>query len=226
MKNIYIVLLLFSLTLSIAQPKTIVGKTAYPFWINLPKTVAQSEKLPILVFLHGRSLSGTDINKVKRYGVLKAIEKGRKINAIVIAPQLATGPWNAAKILELIEYVQNQYVTDTSRVYVCGMSLGGYGTLEIAGKYPDKITAAVAICGGGNEKDACNLAKLPLWIQHGDRDKAVPISESQKIVKAIKKCDKDADVTFTTIAGGTHGSVESLFHNDALYEWLFKHSKK
>lgn len=225
MRKLSLLLIILSFTISNAQLKTIIGKTAYPFWVNVPKIEDKTEKLPILVFLHGRSLSGTDINKVKRYGVIKAIEKGRKIKAIVVAPQLASGPWNADKILELIEYIQKEYTTDASRVYVCGMSLGGYGTLEIAGKHPDKITAAVAICGGGNEKDACNLAKLPLWIQHGDNDRAVPISESQKIVKAIKKCDKNADVTFTTIAGGTHGSVESLFHTDALYNWLFEHVK-
>jgi predicted peptidase len=225
MKKIYILLFLLVITVSNAQLKTIIGKTAYPFWINVPEIVDKTEKLPILLFLHGKSLSGTDINKVKRYGVINAIEKGRVIKAIVVAPQLASGSWSTDKIIELIEYIQKEHTTDTSRVYVCGMSLGGYGTLEIAGKHPDKITAAVAICGGGIEKDACNLAKLPLWIQHGDNDKAVPISESQKIVKAIKKCDKNADVTFTTIPGGTHGSVESLFHTDALYNWLFEHVK-
>lgn len=210
---------------SYSQLKTITNETAYPFWIHVPEA-AKTEKQPILIFLHGKSLSGTDLNRVKRYGVLKAMEKGRKIPAIVVAPQLANGSWNPDKILEILEYVQKNYNTDASRIYVCGMSLGGYGTLHFAGKYANKITAAVAICGGGNVKDGCTLATIPLWIQHGDKDFVVPISESKKVVDAIQKCDKDAKLTFTIIEGGNHGSVERLFHQDALYDWLFEQKRE
>ncbi|WP_084139985.1 prolyl oligopeptidase family serine peptidase [Flavobacterium filum] len=208
-----------------AQLKTVTNKTTYPFWIQVPEKQPE-EKLPLLLFLHGKSLSGTDINRVKRYGVLRAIEKGRKIPAIVVAPQLASGSWNPDKVLELIEYLQKNYPIDEQRIYVCGMSLGGYGTLHFAGKHPDKLTAAVAICGGGNEKDGCRLATVPLWIQHGDVDYIVPLSESQKMYDAIKKCNINADVTLTVIKGGNHGSVERLFHQDELYEWLFKQVRK
>lgn len=210
---------------SYSQLKMITNETAYPFWIDVPEA-AKTEKQPILIFLHGKSLSGTDLNRVKRYGVLKAMEKGRKIPAIVVAPQLANGSWNPDKVLEILEYVQKKYNTDASRIYVCGMSLGGYGTLHFAGKFADKITAAVAICGGGNVKDGCALATIPLWIQHGDKDFVVPISESKKVVDAIQKCDKDAKLTFTIIEGGNHGSVERLFHQDALYDWFFQQKRE
>ncbi|UOK42529.1 MULTISPECIES: dienelactone hydrolase family protein [Flavobacterium] len=218
------VLTFFTLQTAIAQLKTIIGKTDYPFWIQVPEA-EKIEKQPVLIFLHGKSLSGTNINRVKRYGVLSAIEKGRNIPAIVLAPQLASGPWNPDKVLQLLEYVQKNYNTDLSRVYVCGMSLGSYGTLHFAGKHADKITAAVAICGGGNVNDACRLATVPLWIQHGDKDYIVRMSESKKIVDAIKKCKPDADVTFTIIPGGNHGNVERFFHQDALYDWLLKQKK-
>jgi predicted peptidase len=159
MKKIFILILV--ITFSFQQPEeklhTVVGKTTYPFWLQIPKTEAKEEKPPILIFLHGKSLSGTDLNKVKRYGVLRAMEKGRKINAIVIAPQIASGNWNPDKVLEILTYVQKNYQTDEKRVYVCGMSLGGYGTMHFAGKYPDRVTAAVAICGGGNVADGCNF---------------------------------------------------------------------
>lgn len=208
-----------------AQMTTVINKTSYPFWINLPENFDRKLEIPILFFLHGKSLSGTDIDRVKRYGILKAILKGKKIPAIVIAPQLASGPWNAQKLLEILEYVQQKYNTDKNRVYVCGMSLGGYGTLEFAGKFPKKIAAAVAICGGGIVSDACNLSKISIWIQHGDKDTAVPVSESYKIFNAIKKCDKNANTTMTVIPGGTHGSVEQLFHENAIYDWMFKQTK-
>lgn len=220
-----LILFLFITRATYSQLDTVTNKTTYPFWIHIPK-VENGEKQPLLLFLHGKSLSGTDLNKVKRYGVLRAIEKGRKIPAIVVAPQLASGHWNPDKVLELIEYMKQQYPIDTQRIYVCGMSLGGYGTLHFSGKYPDKLTAAVAICGGGFEKDACNLATIPLWIQHGDLDKIVPPKESQKMYDAIKKCQPNADVTLTIIKGGNHGNVERLFKEDALYDWLFKQVKK
>jgi predicted peptidase len=224
MNRIFIIFILIYTNTFFAQLKTVIGKTDYPFWIQVPE-VEKTEKQPILIVLHGKSLSGTDINKVKKYGVLSAINKGRKVPGIVVAPQLASGAWNPDKVLQLLEYIQKNYNTDLNRVYVCGMSLGGYGTLHFAGKYPDKITAAVAICGGGDVKDACNLSKVPLWIQHGDNDKSVPLSESSKIVNAIKKCKEKAPCEFTIIKGGTHGSVENIFHQDKMYDWLYSKVK-
>jgi predicted peptidase len=225
MKNFKIFLMLCFCAAANAQLSSITDKTTYPFWINMPEKSSENNKLPILFFLHGRSLSGTDLKRVKRYGVLKAIEKGRKIPAIIVAPQLASGGWNAQKLLEILDYVQSTYKTDKNRVYVCGMSLGGYGSLEFAGKFPNKIAAAVAICGGGVVSDACNLAKIPVWIQHGDADKAVNISESYKIFNAIKSCNKNANTTMTVIKGGTHGSAENLFHQDGIYDWMFSQTK-
>lgn len=227
MKSIVVLLIVFACSFQQPEEKlhTVVGKTTYPFWLQIPKTENKEDKSPILIFLHGKSLSGTDLNRVKRYGVLRAIEKGRKINAIVIAPQIASANWNPDKVLEILTYVQKTYKTDEKRVYVCGMSLGGYGTMHFVGKYPNRVTAAVAICGGGNVSDGCNLAKVPLWIQHGDKDYIVKMSESQKMYTAIKKCNPKADATLTIIKGGNHGSVENLFHQNAMYDWLFKYVK-
>ena len=225
LKHLYILIFCFIYSLGFSQLKPIKNQTTYPFWINVPEKES-TEKQPVLIFLHGKSLSGTDLNRVRRYGVLRAMDKGKKIPAIVVAPQLAKGSWNPDKVLEVLEYVKINYNVDESRIYVCGMSLGGYGTLHFAGKYADKITAAVAICGGGNVSDGCKLATIPLWIQHGDVDYIVPMSESKKVVEAIKKCDESADVTLTIIKGGNHGNVERLFHEDAMYDWLFQQKRE
>jgi poly(3-hydroxybutyrate) depolymerase len=91
-----------------AQMKTVIGKTDYPFWLHLPNREVLEAKAPLIIFLHGRSLSGTNINKVRKYGMLYAIDRGKTIPAIVAAPQLASGPWNPDKVLEVIEYTKKK----------------------------------------------------------------------------------------------------------------------
>ncbi len=208
-----------------AQLKQIHNQADYAFWLNLPSDSILESKPPVLIFLHGKSLSGTDLNRVKRYGVISEIEKGRNIPAVVVAPQTSNG-WNPDKVLSVLSYVKKNYDVDTNRVYVVGMSMGGYGTLNFAGKYPEHVAAAVALCGGGNVKDGCNLASIPLWIQHGTLDRAVPITESEKIVAAIKNCNGGENLIYTAVKGADHGALEKMFRTDEMYQWLFQYSKE
>ncbi|MFM7466765.1 MAG: alpha/beta hydrolase-fold protein, partial [Crocinitomicaceae bacterium] len=177
MKFLIILLLAFSFQLN-AQLKAIYSQADYPFLLHLPADSILKSKPPVLIFLHGRSLSGNNLEMVKRYGVIHEIEKGRKIPAIVVAPQVQAGKsWEPEKVLSVLQFVQKTFNTDSNRVYVTGMSLGGYGTLGFAGAYPEIVTAAVALCGGGNTKDGCDSAQVPLWIHHGTKGYAVPISD-------------------------------------------------
>jgi predicted peptidase len=202
------------------------GKADYPFWLYLPADSILNNNPPVLIFLHGRSLSGTTLDLVKKYGVIKEIERGREIPAIVIAPQTPAGKsWEPSKIKNTLDFVRSQYKTDTNRVYVAGMSLGGYGTLRFTGAYPEVVTAAVALCGGGNTSDGCDLASVPLWIQHGNADRAVPISESEKIVRAINDCNGGENLKYTVHKGADHGALEKVFRTDEMYEWLFQFNK-
>jgi predicted peptidase len=217
---------LFSLFFSFGQVSAVYDKTDYNFWISLPTDTLLKSKPPILIFLHGKSLSGSDLNMVRRYGVIHEIDKGRSFPAIVVAPQVPYGKsWEPKKIKKLLEYVQSQYVTDSNRVYVTGMSLGGYGTLQFAGAYPELVTAAVALCGGGNVNDAYNLSQVPIWIQHGNRDNAVPISESTKMVKAITECEGGEKLKYTIVEGASHGDLEKAFRTEEIYEWMFQYNK-
>lgn len=229
MHKIYLCLCVFFLyftTLNAQEIQAIKGETAYPFLLKYAdRDAAASEKQPVFVFLHGRSLSGTNLDRVKRYGVLYAINKGQEVPGIIVAPQ-SRGGWDPDKVIEIVDYVIAHYHADPDRIYVCGMSMGGYGTMDVAGKYPGRIAAAVAICGGGSSQYASNLSQVPIWLHHGTADRAVPISESRKIMNAIKKADPDADVSLNVIKGGTHGSVERLFHDGAIYDWMLKFKKK
>lgn len=212
-------------TLSAQTCEAIKGKTSYSFWLHQPDEVS-TQKQPVFIFLHGRSLCGNNLDRVKRYGMLYAMGRGQKVPGFIIAPQ-SQAAWNADKVIEVLDYVLAKYPeADPSRVYVCGMSLGGYGTMEVVGRYPNRIAAAVAICGGGCSSEASNLATVPIWLLHGTADRIVPVSESQKIYNAILKSNPKADVTFDTIKGGTHGSVERLFHKSDIYDWMLSHKKE
>ena len=203
--------------------KEIKGKAAYPFLLYVPDSLPEEGDLPLLIFLHGRSLSGTDLNLVKKYGVFDGLKRGVKIPAVIIAPQVKRSEsWDPDKLLDVLNYVQANYQTDLNRVYVTGMSLGGYGTLHFAGKFPERIAAAAALCGGGNIKDACNLGKTNLWIQHGKLDRDVAYTESTKIHEAIMACSpiKEANLTIYPKLG--HSELAWEFQKDTLYNWLFQ----
>lgn len=202
-------------------------ENSYNYWIQLPKDYNDTTKtFPTILFLHGKSLSGNNLENVKRYGILKESSQKRELEAIVIAPQCPKGQsWNADKILNLITYIEANYRTDTNRLYVSGMSMGGYGTLRFVGKYPQKVAAAVALCGGGNLADACRLSEVPLWIIHGNSDRAVPVKESIKIVDAINDCNDGGLLKSDFLDGVGHSALARFFSMDELYVWLFMHSK-
>lgn len=202
---------------------------AYNFWLYHPVPPGGDtmvDPLPVLIFLHGRSLSGSNLERVRRYGVIDALEKGRAIDAIVVAPQTPSNTsWRPQKIARLLDWVQQNYSTDTARVYVVGMSLGGYGTMDFAGTYPHRVAAAAALSGGGTEALACNLAQIPLWVMHGTLDMHVPISQSEKIVNAITACGDTSRLRFTRLQGRNHGDLARVFYTSELYEWLFLHNR-
>ncbi len=198
----------------------------YNFWLSVPDTYdTLQDKIPLILFLHGHSLSGNDLNRVRKYGCLDAISMGRDINAIIVAPQDPGGPWNALRLNNVLDWVQEHFVFDTNRVYVIGMSMGGYGTFQYVGTYPDRVAAAMAFCGGSNLRDHCGLNKVPLWIIHGTADRAVGVGESQKVVNAMKECGKTDLLLFDKFPGINHSQLAKMFYIPETYEWLFKHNK-
>ncbi len=179
---------------------------------------------PLVVFLHGQSLCGRDIRKVLQYGTLEAMDYGLEVDAFVLAPQNPGGAWKPDKLMDLVEWASRTHPNiDTTRVYVLGMSLGGYGTLDLAAAYPHRIAAAMAICGGATTKDIANLRQVPLWILHGTLDTAVPISCSDRVVAAMKRGARPERLIYSRLKGYDHGRPARLFYMPHTYEWLFAH---
>lgn len=195
----------------------------YNFWIYTPDGYDGTKEFPLVVFLHGKSLSGTNLNRVLRYGTQDAIKKGLELNTLVITPQ-CSGGWQPDKLMALIDWVEANYKVDTKRIYVLGMSMGGYGTLNLVGTYPERFAAAMALCGGTTLSDMDGLGKLPLWILHGTGDKAVSVSKSKRIVSYLKDNKKDELLRYDWLHGANHSRLARLFYKQETYDWLLSHS--
>jgi predicted peptidase len=200
--------------------------SGYPFILSKPKGYVKGQVMPLIVFLHGKSLSGDSLEKLHSYGTISAIKKGKHIPALVIAPQTPEGEgWVPSKIMRLIKYVQRIASVDTSRIYVTGMSMGGYGTFRFVAAYPEIVAAAAPMAGGGDLHGASNLSKVPLWVLHGKKDIDVPFVQSSKMVTAIAKCDSTKCV-FTPFPKLGHSEFTQMFEKDELYEWLLAHKRE
>ena len=198
---------------------------AYNFWFYSPDGKADDEKKPLVIFLHGASLCGTNLDRVRRYGTIDAIERGRELDAYVIAPQNPGGAWKPSKIMKIVEWVESNYDVDSERIYVLGMSLGGYGTIDFAATYPDRVAAAIAMCGGGTSRDLANLNEVPLWIVHGTADAAVSISQSDRVVAAMKEGDENTPrLIYDRVPGMNHSQPARMFYLKDSYDWLLSHS--
>ncbi len=199
---------------------------SYNFWFLDPEDGGSHDSnahFPLLIFLHGKSLCGNNLEKVRRYGPINAISKGLCIDSYILAPQNSGGAWNPQKIWKIVEWAKQNYPVDTTRIFVYGMSLGGYGTIDFAATYPDKIAAAMAICGGASVRNLDGLSRLPLWIIHGTADRAVPIAQSDKVANAIKATGDDSRLIYTRLKGIDHGRPARIFYMSQTYDWLFSH---
>lgn len=198
-------------------------KDGYDFWLYLPDDYETSERKPLVLFLHGKSLSGNDLSLVRNYGCIDAISRGRMIDAVVVAPQTA-GAWQPSKVMEVVVWVNKNYKVDMNRFYVIGMSMGGYGTLDFVATYPDKVAAAMALCGGATVPDLCGLNEVPLWIIHGTADTAVPVDCSERVVDAMAACGDTTRLIFDRFKGVNHTRLARVFYLEETYDWLFAHT--
>ena len=186
------------------------------------------EKFPIVFFLHGVGERGNDLDLVETHGIPKLIKKNKKFPFITIAPQCPLFQWwsrpaMTISLINLVEQVTQTYKADKSRVYLTGLSMGGYGSIALANKRPDLFSAMISVCGGADFDNFENLKNLPAWFFHGLEDKVHPASRSEKIYNQLK--DINPDIRLTIYDGIDHNSWDITYDNDDIYEWLLSKSK-
>jgi predicted peptidase len=193
----------------------------------LHKPANTKENKPLIVFISGDGEKGTDIEKVKINGPLKYL-KTHSLDAYVLAPQCkADENWDIESINELILKIQKENKIDPNRIYVTGLSSGGWAAWNLALSYPDKFAAIVPISGFVDLielESACKIATIPTRIFHGLLDDVVKVDYAITIYKELKKCNaKDVQLTIFDDAG--HDSWTRVYDNPEIYDWMFKQIK-
>ena len=195
---------------------------------------AKAEKRwPMILFLHGAGERGSDIWKVAVHGPPKNVRTHPDFPFIVVSPQCPEDQiWSREALLKLLDETTAKYAVDTNRIYLTGLSMGGYGTWELGLTYPNRFAAIVPICGGGETISVLlpgldqgpALKTLGVWAFHGGKDPVVPLEESQRMVDALKTAGAQ-DVKLTVYPEAGHDSWTETYNNPELYQWLLKHSR-
>ncbi|HPE95391.1 MAG TPA: dienelactone hydrolase family protein [Bacillota bacterium] len=214
------------------------GSLPYRLWIPSHNT---GEKLPVLFFLHGAGERGADNELQTKVGICShyfSQEIAHKYPAIFVAPQCPDGVSWDNKLGWLCDYddvnveskpmklayellceILKREDADRTRVYVTGLSMGGYGTWDMIVRHQGVFAAAVPVCGGAFPEDAEKIKDVPIWAFHGDSDSCVPVENTRNIVDALRAIG--SDVKYTEYPGCDHNCWDNAYSDMAMYEWLF-----
>lgn len=237
------------LTLAVTCPaaedfvaKTFEGsKGMLPYRILAPEKIEPGKKYPLVLFLHGAGERGdSNTNQLHHGGPLFRKEENRRdYPAFVVFPQCPNGKrwvevnWGELKphaqpeqpsepmslVIELIPALTRSLAVDNSRIYLMGISMGGFGVWDLAARHPDWFAAAIPICGGADNTTATRLAKLPIWTFHGDQDNVITPDRTRSMVAALRLAG--GSPKFTEYPGVAHNSWSMAFAEPELLPWLF-----
>lgn len=207
--------------------------------IHVPANLPAGKKVPLVLFLHGAGERGDDNVAQLKHGVADLIRFGMTNGeAIVIAPQCPAGTqwvntnWSAPShlmpsmpstpmklALLLLQDALSKMPVDPDRVYVTGISMGGYGVWDILQRKPALFAAAIPICGGGDTTLAPKLKNIPIRVFHGEKDSAVMVSRSRDMVKALQNCG--GKVQYREYPNAGHDVWTRTYADKTVLKWLF-----
>ncbi len=197
----------------------------FPFVLYKPEN--GEGQLPMVIQLHGageRGRGGEDLALVDVHGFSKYVKDDDSHKCMLVMPQCPPDSFWAAKVESIVAFIEQLievYDIDKSRVYLTGLSMGGFGTWYTAMARPDLFAAIVPVCGGGMAWNA-GVLRMPVWAFHGTADPAVAVSHSDMMVEALKRCGRD--VKYTRMEGVGH-NVWDYAYNLELLDWLLSHQK-
>jgi predicted peptidase len=200
----------------------------------------QGPDYPLVVFLHGAGERGDDNQRQLVHGMNEFASDPIRKNfpSFVVAPQCPEDqqwvdtPWSADShrmaveptpvlrwTLELIQHLTDRYPVDPHRIYLTGLSMGGFGVWEALARQPARFAAAVIVCGGGDPATATAIARTPVWVFHGDQDPAVQPQRSREMLRALQQAG--GSPRYTEYPNTGHDSWSPTFRDPQMYAWLF-----
>jgi predicted peptidase len=218
----------------------------FKYRLLAPAKIEEGKRYPLVVFLHGAGERGGDnALQLKYFPEMMAKKEYReKYACFVLAPQCPTGkswagfgrrrqadserpdePADALKaVMQMMDKTIKENPIDAKRLYLTGLSMGGYGSWDWAAREPARFAAVVPICGGGDPSKAERLIKTPIWAVHGDKDEAVPVERSREMIEAIKKAG--GEPKYTELAGVAHNSWTPAYSDPkGVVPWMFEQKK-
>lgn len=193
----------------------------------------KARRWPLILFLHGVGERGHDPRIVARHGPPRIAEGRPDFPFMVVSPQCPPGRiWSNEAVIALLDRVCAACRVDRSRIYLTGLSMGGFGAWNLALEYPERFAAVAPLCGGGDPirariadpKTLAALKSLPFWAFHGVRDTVIPISESERMVKALRTIEV-AEVRLTRYPEAEHDCWTETYNDPRLYEWFLSHRR-
>ena len=209
------------------------GELKYLLYLPPDYKDSGDQRWPLMFFLHGAGERGSDVQRVAIHGPLSLVKQGTNFPFIIVAPQCPSGQiWENEPLLQLLDSMEKKYRVDPKRIYLTGLSMGGYGTWKLGLTQPSKFAAIAPICGGCNmievilgPRDKTDAFKsLPIWAFHGAKDDVVPLSESERVVDGLRKGGVK-EVKFTVYPEAKHDSWKEAYKTPALYEWMLSKSR-
>lgn len=201
-----------------------------PFLLRVPKDLKTGGKYPLLLFLHGAGETGNDNQKQLKHDPTKLAPKDvfEKNPMIVVAPQCPAdqgwGGQTLETVIKMVKDFQKELPVDPERIYITGLSMGGYGTWSALSLEPRLFAAAIPICGGGDVASVRKFNKVPIWAFHNDGDPTVSVEGSRSMIAALKKAG--ADPKYTEYQSTQHDAWTRTYKDPGLWEWLLNQKGK
>jgi predicted peptidase len=232
---------------AIGRLRAVTHSAGYHYLLALPEgyTPDPQRRWPLMLCLHGAADRGSDLFAITRQGVPRLLAAPPDLSSaenaaaadvatqfIVLAPQCPHYEvWDNERLLELLDHAHATLRVDAARVYLVGLSMGGFGAWSLGMRHPERFAALVATCGGGRVADVlasvrdrpAELRRLGVWAFHGAKDTVVPVDESQRMIAALEQAGVH-DVRLTVYPDAGHDAWSQTFVNRELYAWLLRHA--
>ncbi len=178
---------------------------------------------PLILFLHGSEQRGNDPSVLRDLAILAYADMDASFPFVAVLPQCPPGQnWSPPALRKVLAEVEASVRVDRNRVYLTGFSMGGYGTWQTAAALPGTFAAIAPLCGLADVPDAAVLARMPTWVFHGAQDRNVPLSESVRMVAALRRAG--GDPRFTVYPDLAHDCWTTTYRESRLYLWFLSHS--